>query len=103
MGWFARWRERQRDLATGVDVNLVEDNRKRWKRVFRLFACAVVLFLIYAKAKLPRPVDQIIFWVGAGCFVAGIFLAEWARAERSFLDAPNRPEPPSLWNFRSRR
>ena len=103
MGWFSRWRERRRELAAGVDADLVEDNRKRWKRVSRLFACGVVLFLIYSKGKLPRPVDQIIFWIGAVCFAAGILLAEWARAEDSFLNTPNRPDPPSIWKFRSRR
>ena len=101
MGWFARWRGRQRELAAGVDADLIEDNRQRWKRALRLFALAVVLALIYAKA--PHPVDQIAGWLAFGCFIAAMFVAEWARGESAFLNKPDPPEPPSLWKFRSRR
>lgn len=103
MGWFSRWRERQTELTAGVDADLVEDNRKRWKLVYRLFACGLVLSGIQAAVKLPHLVTEIALWFAGACFVGGIFLAEWARAESRFLDSPNRPEPPSLWKFRSRR
>jgi len=87
MGWLTRWQDRQRELAAGVDADLVEANRKRWKLSF----CLSVRF---------RPSFN---WLTMACFVAGLLLAEWAGAESGFLNSSSRPEPPSIWKFRSRR
>ena len=53
MGWFTRWRERRRELAAGVDADLVQANRQRWKLSLSLWALLFVLLGIQAKIKLP--------------------------------------------------
>jgi len=59
MGWFTRWRERQRELAAGVDADLVQANRQRWKLSLSLWALLFVLLGIQAKIKLPAIAQKI--------------------------------------------
>jgi hypothetical protein len=103
MGWFTRWRERQRELAAGVDADLVQANRQRWKLSLSLWALLFVLLGIQAKIKLPAIAHKIAIFLTIACLVASLLFSDWARAESAFLDKPDRPEPPSIWKFRSRR
>jgi hypothetical protein len=103
MGWFTRWRERQRELAAGVDADLVQANRQRWKLSLSLWALLFVLIGIQAKIKLPAIAQKIAIFLTIACLVAALLFSDWARAESAFLDKPDRPEPPSIWKFRSRR
>jgi hypothetical protein len=103
MGWFARWRKRERDLAAGVDADLVAENRKRRNLALLLLACSLLLIGIQAKIKLPNIASKIAQVLTIACFLGSFVLGRWAAAEYEFLHRPDRPEPPSLWRFRSRR
>jgi hypothetical protein len=103
MGWFTRRWERQRELAAGVDADLVEANRQRWKLSYWLWALLLVLVSIQAKIKLPAIAQAIAIFLTIACLVAALLFSDWARAESAFLDKPDRPEPPSIWKFRSQR
>jgi hypothetical protein len=103
MGWLTRWRERQRELAVGVDADLVEANRKNWKLSLWFWALLFVLIGIQAKIKLPAIADKIALFLTIACLVAALLFSDWARAESAFLHKPDMPEPPSIWKFRSRR
>jgi len=102
MGWFSRWQGRQKEIASGVDAELIEQNRKRYKLPFRLLLCAFVCLGI-AALKLPHLLHEAAAWLAAALFIVWMFLLKWVRAERWQLERPGPAEPPSIWKFRSRR
>jgi hypothetical protein len=103
MGWFSRWRERERELAEGVDSDLIQANLKKRNLGLQLFLASFLLIAVQAKVKLPSVASKIAVALTIACFIGGSILLRWASAENAFLHRPNRPEPPSLWSFRQRR
>jgi hypothetical protein len=95
-GWLERWQQRQRELKHGVDADLVRDNRRRWKLSWCLLGCCFALIGIQAVLKPSGPWDRVAEVLTAVCFIGGLVLGRWARAEESFLERPNSKEPPSL-------
>ena len=94
--WFERWRRRQYDLAHSVDADLVSDNRKRFKIAFLLMGLGALLAFLFSRLQVPGTLGKILFGVSFSCFLIGLVLAWWARAEDSFLSKPDRDEPPKL-------
>ncbi|MFZ3333649.1 MAG: hypothetical protein WA197_23620 [Candidatus Acidiferrales bacterium] len=93
---FQRSNRRQRDLARGVDADLVRDNGKRFKLAFALIASGFLLDLVSAKVRTPSLVYSILFDIGMASVVAGFLPAIWARSESAFLSKPDPKVPPTI-------
>ena len=98
--WFARWNERQRQLQSGVDADLVRDNRKRWKLSIVMFVCSFLLIGIHSQVNFPQLWSRLIAVLTGLFFVCGVVLARWAGAQDYFLSRPDPKEPPRLWKWR---
>jgi hypothetical protein len=93
--WFSRYRQRQRDLAAGVDADLVAGNRKKGNLGLSL---VVVGFLVFAaSARSHSAITEALRWLGGAMLLVGFFIVEWARQERAFLNKPDPKKPPSLF------
>lgn len=98
--WFARWKERQRELQNGVDADLVRENRKRWKHSMVMFVCFFLLIGVQKQVHFPEPWSRIVLALTMIFFIGGLLLARWAGAQDDFLSRPNPKDPPSFWNWR---
>jgi protein-S-isoprenylcysteine O-methyltransferase Ste14 len=94
--WIGRRQQRQRDLAAGVDADLVRANRKTWRLSGWLLVLALVLIGFQSLIKLRSPFHEIIVGITAVCFVASVILTRWAWVVGAFLDRPEPKKPPSL-------
>jgi hypothetical protein len=97
LGWFGRWRQRQRDLSQGVDADLVRDNSNRYRLAFGLIGFGFLLSLLDARIKIPSTLRSILMGMAIASVIAGFLLAAWARQERAFLSKPDPEEPPSIF------
>jgi hypothetical protein len=98
VGWVERYQKRRRELAEGVDADLVQANRRRFRAAFGLVCIAVVLVLLDAKLRLPD-LPSVVLRIGALISgVVGIVLGKWAQAEREFLTRPDPEHPPEIFN-----
>jgi hypothetical protein len=95
--WFRRWRQRQRDLARGVDADLVRQNRNRFKLAFGLWGVGFLLSLLRNKASISGVLGSIAQYASVALIFAGIFLGFWAGQVNAFLDKPDPEEPPRLF------
>ena len=95
--WFERWRQRQRDLAQGVDADLIRDNRNRYKLAFGLIGFAFLLSLLASKIQNTSTLRMIIVGMAVVSLVVGFLLAAWARQEAAFLNKPDPEEPPRIF------
>src|SRR5262249_17761777 len=93
MNWFERWRQREFELARGVDADLVADNQKRYRLAFVLLAFGFALGLMVSKIHLPSALHLIVVVIASVCLIGGLALAAWARQESAFL---SKPEPENL-------
>ena len=94
--WFERWRQRQRDLAQGVDADLQRDKNNRYRFAFGLIGFGFLLSLLDANVKVPGTLRSIVVGVAIVSIIAGIVLAAWARQAGAFLSKPDREEPPKM-------
>jgi hypothetical protein len=97
--WLERWIQRQNELASGVDADLVRGYRKKLKIGLWLLASS---FLLAGVDALFQPKDWFrgaTAFVATGCFIGGFIAIRWGAAERAFLDRPERKEPPKLFKF----
>jgi 4-hydroxybenzoate polyprenyltransferase len=94
--WFSRYRERQRDLAAGVDADLIASNRKKTKIALVLLGLGLLLLWI-AAAESHGTVREILRWLGGTVLSVGFFVAVWDQQERAFLNKPDPKKPPSLF------
>ena len=100
MRWVERYQKRQCELTEGVDADLVQANRRRFRVAFG-GGIAVVLVLLDSKLRLPVLLS-IVVRVGAVISgVVGIVLGKWAQAERTFLTRTDPEPPPEIFNNRS--
>jgi hypothetical protein len=97
LDWFCRSRKRQDELANGVDADLVRDNRNRSRISLYLIGFALLLGAAQTKLSLTGIWRSIATALTIVLFVGGALLAQWARAESSFLNKPDPKEPPKLW------
>ena len=95
--WLERQRQRDREIRQGADADLFRDNRRRWKLVWCLFACAFLFFGIESVIPLSGRWHSIAVGLTIVCFAGGVLLGQWARAEQTFLERPDPKEPPRLW------
>jgi hypothetical protein len=97
--WIHRSQQRQRDLQQGVDADLVQANRRRWKLCAWLFGLFFVSIGVQAFAKFSGIVDRIALGITAVLLFGAIILGRWASAWAEFLDRPDPKEPPRLWKW----
>jgi hypothetical protein len=97
MSWWERWRERQYQLAQGVDADLARGNHQRFRLAFGLLVFAFLLAILTSKLHLPTTLRFIISVIVIGAFLVGFVLAAWARQEAAFLSKPGPEEPPKIF------
>jgi hypothetical protein len=95
--WLHRYYERQREIQQGADADLFRENQKRWRRSWLLFGCSFLLIAVQSLVKFSGNWHSIFVVLTMVFFVGGLFMAHWARAEKSFLEEPGPKEPPSLF------
>jgi hypothetical protein len=96
-GWLERWRERQRDLARGVDADLVSYNHRRYKLAGGLIGLGFLLILVGLKARLSGALPMILATVGGALVIAGWFLGIWANRMDMLLRKPDAEDPPRIF------
>ena len=95
--WFERFRQRQQELASGVDADLARGNRRRFRRALGLIGMGFVLAALGTMLNLSGTLRMIAIVSGIAMAICGGLMAEWASAERRFLDRPDPQEPPRLF------
>jgi hypothetical protein len=93
--WWAR--KAQRELAEGVDADLVSANRKRWTLGSKLFVVGALLLAIDWLWRLPRWVHLVVASIVFVLIVTASITSKWAQAQPAFLGRAERKEPPSLF------
>ncbi len=58
--WWERRAQRERELAEGIDADLVSANRKRWTLGSKLFVIGALLLAIDWLWRLPRWVHLVV-------------------------------------------
>jgi hypothetical protein len=96
-GWLARYMQRQRELAQGVDADLVSDNRRRYAIAWRLLGLAFLLLFLGAKVPMPRILRNVFLGAIMAALVGGFVMAQWARLGQASLEKPDPEEPPSIF------
>jgi hypothetical protein len=94
--WWSRRENRELELAKGVDADLIQANRKRYKLGFGLIVVALATTGLNAALAFPNALHKILggFSVLAG--LAGLAIVTWARQQEIFLNRPDSEEPPSI-------
>lgn len=100
MSWWARWKERQRQLELGVDADLVSAYRRKWRLSLWLFGSALFLFGVQSKILIEGTAHEIMGWLSIGCFLCASMVGYWARSEQDFLNKSDAEPPPSFWKWR---
>ena len=95
--WFGRYNQRQRDLAAGVDADLVRSNRKKWRISLLLVGVGFLFFGIDYFVKLHGLIQEIVRWISVVLIFGGVFLGRWAGQVDAFLSKPDPKKPPSLF------
>ncbi|MFY9904508.1 MAG: hypothetical protein WAM43_16505 [Terriglobales bacterium] len=96
--WLRRFQERQRELAIGVDSDLVKINHRRFKRGLFLLAFGCLLGLVGPKMHLSlvmRVAAAVVFGMSS---LIGLFMLQWAARELAFLNSPDPKKPLSILN-----
>ncbi len=94
--WLKRFQERQRELAQGVDADLVKINHRRFQRGLSLFVFGCLLGFAGPKLHLSlvlRTAAAVVF--GMSCLI-GLFMLQWAARESAFLHSPDSEKPLSI-------
>jgi hypothetical protein len=94
--WWERKQKKRRELAQGVDADLVRDNRRRWLCSSGLLGLGFLLLFVRHKVAAPSPFRPILTALAVVTLIIGVVLNEWARWEHRFLRAPDPEEPPSI-------
>lgn len=97
LDWFRRYQQRERELAAGVDGDLVKSNRTKGRIALGLFGLGILLLGVNRLVKPDSLIEEILFWFIWPTFAAGLILGKWAQVERAFLDEPEPKKPPSLF------
>lgn len=95
--WVERWQKRQRELASGVDADLVLANRRRFKLAFGLLVLSFGLVWLDTALRLPNSWDIVLGTTAVICFVVAFLTGRWALHERQFLTRPDSEGPPDIF------
>jgi len=95
--WLDRWQKRQRELAEGVDADLIQANRRRSALALGVFVFGFLLVVIDAKLHLPTVLRTVLGTVAVVCLLVGGLVGKWAQAEHSFLTRPDSESPAEIF------
>ena len=96
MSWYRRWRQRQEDLAGGVDADLIHTNKKRFGLALGLIALGFLLIRFSGRLSAGETLRSIGIVAGGVCILGGFVVGQWASLERRFLMKPDPEQPPSI-------
>jgi hypothetical protein len=94
--WWERKAQRERDLAEGVDADLLSANRRRWALGYKLSAIGALLLATDWLWRLPRWMHLVVASIVFMLMVTAIITWKWARAEQAFLEKPEGTKPLGL-------
>jgi hypothetical protein len=83
--WLERRMQRQEELRSGVDTDLVQDNRRKWKLALGSFGLVGLLLVIDTVFHLRGGFHVAVVFAGAVFLVFGLVAGKWAQAESGFL------------------
>ena len=95
--WLRRRQQRERDLRSGVDADLVQANRRRGAFSLYFFAAAFLMVMLQTIIKFTAPWHLIALGLTCLFFLCGAGLGHWTYSERAFLSKPEPEEPPKLF------
>ena len=95
--WFERYQRRKRELAQGVDADLVRSNRARYKLAFVLFGFGFLLALMTTTLNPIGISDKIGFVLAMLVIISGLAVGRRASAESAFLSKPDPEDPPRIF------
>jgi hypothetical protein len=95
--WWERKVQRERELAEGVDADLVSANRRRWTLGYKLFAIGALLLATEWLRRLPRWMHLVVASIVFMLMLTAIIAWKWARAEQAFLQKPEGKKPLGLF------
>jgi|SRR5215831_3146544 len=96
MSRYRRWRQRQQDLARGVDADLVRTNNRRFGLAVGLVALGFLLFSLSDRPSAGETLRSIVIVAGGVCLFGGYVMGQWALWERRFLKKADPEPPPSI-------
>ena len=96
-GYLERWRRRQRELREGVDADLLQANRRRFRLALSLVGLGLAAIALAGRLRLSSRVDAALRVIAAASVIFGFVLLQWARRERLFLDQPDSEGPPEIF------
>jgi len=94
--WVKRFQERQRELTQGADADLVQANRRRYKRALLLLAFNAGLIFLNGKVNLSPALRTAVGILSATICLLGLLMLRWAWQESLFLNRPDPEGPPSI-------
>jgi hypothetical protein len=95
--WFERYQRRKRELAQGVDADLVRSNRRRYKLAFVLLGAGFLLAPVTMTLNPEGISHQIGFVLAMLLIISGLATGRWASAESAFLSKPDPEYPPRIF------
>jgi hypothetical protein len=95
--WWERKAQRERDLAEGVDADLMSANRRRWTLGYKSFAIGALLLATDWLSRLPQWMHLVVACIVFVLMVTAIITWKWARAEQAFLQKPEGKKPLGLF------
>ena len=90
---FARYQQRKRELAQGVDADRVRSNRARYKLAFVLFGVGFLVALVTTTLNPAGISHKIGFVLAMLLIISGLAIGRWASMENAFLNKPNPKDP----------
>lgn len=95
-GYWARYQERQRKLATGVDADLLRDNRKHYRIGMALLVGGLGLILLTKYVLSCQIIARGMAVISGLSVIGGLVLLKFAQRERNVIDEPDPEKPPSI-------
>jgi hypothetical protein len=95
--WLERRRQRQHELDSGVDADLIFDNRKRNRLAAALMASGSLLGLLSSSSYIPSLLRLVVKGSAVLAFVPGFLLFLWAKQAAVFLHKPDAEKPPEIF------
>lgn len=94
--WLARERERQIDVANGLDADLFHDHRRKFRTSIGLLGIGLLVAWLVNSFHLSGVIAKVIVSAAVISALLGALGLWWAGAEWSFLNRANPKEPQSI-------
>jgi hypothetical protein len=94
--WLEKSQKRPCEIEEGVDADLVQANRKRFKIAFVLLGIASALGLVNITLHVPGTAHLVLRTGAIASGIVGVAMAKWAQDEQAFsarADSNDRHQP----------